>query len=100
MNLVFASVRVTHLMDLFLPNMGRSDMVTTSLCHMIQLMVLSCIYVLSVQTRYGILVPASVIRLVLIYGSVHFDLNIYCQSSLASPEMCFLWVSLSYSIGH
>jgi hypothetical protein len=48
MNVVFASVRVTRVMDFFLPNMSRSFMVTSSLCHMIQLMMLSCFYVLSV----------------------------------------------------
>jgi hypothetical protein len=94
MNLVSASVRVTHVMDLFLPNMKRSDMVTSWLCHMLQLMVLSCFYVLGVQTQYGILVPASVIRVVLKYGSVLFHLNLYCQSALASPGMFSLCVTI------
>jgi len=47
------------------------------------------------KAQYRILVGVSVTRVVLKYGSVLTHLNVYYHSALASPGICFLWVSLS-----
>jgi len=51
------------------------------------------------KTQYRILVGVSVTRVLLKCGSVLIHLNLYYQSALASPGLCFLWVSLSEYVG-